>query len=410
MDTDTQQHEDLVHRTTTSDTDLIEWESTITVKITPEEYDAVRKFKSDVIFLFDNDVRLSNKRIEEKVMERQYIFGFLKGHKFPIIRSKATERLAEIPEHGTIVRVNNRKVKLSTHNIRVSYNCIEKMSSRRYTVSYEIEYPVNTPCEEIRKHETRLMEMALSHHHIPKANISTLESVAPCISSKVEMWHVFKNTKNYKWAYKWNGIRAKLLLCEDSSNLVYISPSASTIKTARIYGQNIDLLRDMCLSVEIMHDRMVIIEILGSKFEDQMYKVEVSTNLEILKYLGEKLGSDVFVDKRPLIVQKFYDAPKPATFDRNLFDGLIIVENDTIIKWKIPTVDVKCVGPHKFTVGDNTILTLKECGVKGRVYEISPDYEILRMRNDRLNDSNENEYQVFLKSREFICSNNDNKV
>lgn len=381
--------------------ELIEWESTINVPIEADEYDTVSAGSiADVIFLFDNGIRLSNNRIEKKTIDRQYIFGYLDGYKFPIIRSQATECLAPIPKHATITRTTNRKI-VWHDNVRVAYNCTENDSIRRYSVSYEIEYPVDTEVEEIRRLEDILMQLARTKGHIPKANLNTLESVAPCISSKVEMWHVFQNTPNYKWAYKWNGVRAKLLLCEDS-NLVYLSKTASKIETSRIYGTNIDILRDMCVSVEIMEDRIVIIEVLGSKFKDKAYRTEVSTNLRILVDLDKKLGDDIRIKDTPLRVQKFYDAPKPVEFNRELYDGFIIIENDTIIKWKVPTVDVKCIGPYKYIVGDNTILQLREHGIKGKVYEISPTYEILRMRCDRLNESNENEYQVYLKSVELL--------
>lgn len=386
--------------------DATEWESTINIPITREEYDTAdsqHPLAVDVIFLFKNGTRLSARRLQRKItLKSTNVFGFYRGHRYPISRTTANEKdLGSNDCSIEVVRATHRKLTVYDR-IRLSYNKEENEKGERYFVEYEIEYACNTTYAEILHLEEQLMRLAVRIGHFPEPSMMNLENIFACVMSKVQMWHCFDDRQPYKWAYKWNGVKAKLIV-DKNKDLVYLWPDAGQIRTEKFHGTNRALLADICLLVELMDDRVVIIEAIGSEFNQSIYTTEPITNIAILDHFHALLG-DARIGDRPLIVQRFYDPPKPFSYDTELYDGFIIVQNDIVIKWKIPTIDVKCVAPYTYTVAGTT-LKLADAGIEGAIYEVSPSYEIIRLRTDRIAASSENEYSVFLKSIDLLRAN-----
>lgn len=83
------------------------------------------------------------------------------------------------------------------------------------------------------------------------------------------------------------------------------------------------------------------------------------------------------------------------------YDGFILVQNNMVIKWKMPTVDVKCVSKRLYSVADKTFELDRE-GEKDAIYEISPNYKIIRKRIDRITSSTEQEYAMFIESMKML--------
>jgi hypothetical protein len=382
-----------------------EFESTISIPIDREEFTRA-KGNTDVIFLFNDGLRMSERRIEKKItISVKRVFGFYEGFIYPISRTSANETPMAINEYSMVSKVIHRIIRKLPNGIRVSYNKEELEKGERYNVEYEIEYAQETPYSEIVALERELMSAAAANNHYGVTISMKLDTIFACVMTKVQLWHLFNENEPYLWAYKWNGVKAKLMI-DENEKIAYVWPDASNISAVPFRGYH-KFLKNLCFLVELMEDRIVIIEVIGSKFWDnQTYMTEPITNVNILRYLNditimEDGKTTMYVDNKPLIVQKFYDPPKAETYDKSLYDGIIIVQNEEIIKWKMPTVDVKCTGPYTYVVA-NEVLKLSEHGIKDAIYEISPMYKIIRRRTDRIACSTEKEFQVFLKSVDLL--------
>lgn len=389
-----------------------EWESTVTIPIDEATYNSHKSnAKVDIIFLFDNGSRLAARRIERKItVFCRNLLSFYHNQWFPIRRTQAIEDLCRIDDAASIVSAVHRIIVYHEKNLRVSYNKEECDDGVRYNVEYEIEYPENSEYQQILFFERQLMMKIINDSYVIQRSTMTLENIFSCVMSKVQMWHCFDMNSNYIWAYKWNGVKAKMMIteeqCEDGSNLTYIWPDAQYVKTERAICSNINLLKNLCFLVELMDDgTIVIIEAIGTLVDSTIFTTEPMMNASILKYLKENIV-DLTISGRKVRIQEFYPAPMPEVYDINKFDGFIIIQNDMVIKWKAPTVDVKCIGPYTYTVCGDT-LTLNDVeGEVDKIYEMSWSKLILRERTDRKVSSGENEYRTFLKSVEYMSKNN----
>lgn len=423
----------------------IEWESTITVRVDKSVYDAVLEKKNttgtrgiacDVILIFTNGSRLSSRTVQRKVVtEKKHVLGYLNGQFYPIRRTRATEETTNIDPtlsiekavHRLIVQYDDYteedKLRLAYHDddaknddrckLRLAYNKEEIENGVRYTLTCEAEYSHASTYDQLIEYEERLMRKISSHFDRIQVTPDklTLGEMFSCVMPKVQMWNCFNPQKRYLWAYKWNGVKAKFM-CIDGH--VYIWPDASEITTHPCHG-NLTSMKRMCLQVELMEDRIVIVEVVAAAYYEEIYTVEPLTNVAILRHLNAALTeSAVTIGNKPLTVQTFYNTYLPERFDETKHDGFIIVQEDLTIKWKPPTVDVKCVGPHEYTVGSKNQAVIIRLptpidddrneieGEKGRVYEMSSNFKILRRRTDRMTCSTTKEYQAFLESIKLI--------
>lgn len=397
-----------------------EWESTISIPITENQYNKFIGYSSstaniDVIFLFECGTRMSGRCFQRKTTTtRRDLLSFENDQWYSIQRTTALEPIAAIPELSTITKVIFRRCLYKINNIRVSYNCEQNKDGIRYNVEYEVEYPPNSDYNHILDMERLLMEHV--EVNIRRDKMS-LEKIFSSVMSKVQMWHVFDPKLDYIWAYKWNGIKSKMLITDTvktengvTGNLTYLWPDVNNVSTqlctitkARRRGRivNIDPLVNLCLLVEIMDDAYYIIEVVGSLIGETIYTTEPKTNVKVLKHLKHMIGNkSLKLGGKTVKFQRFYPKPIPNCYGDN-HDGFIIVQNDMIIKWKIPTVDVKCIGPYQYKVADD-VLTCDQMGIVGCIYEICHGNQILRQRLDRIAASTDNEYNVYLQSNKHL--------
>lgn len=422
----------------------------------PIEHHFKRKLKSydysvDNLFIFNNGDRVSRRSFERKTtLSTRNLLGFYKDEFYPISRTISNEHRLPAKDmdlnsiNKTICRyiqyykfaiVKNGKQLFNDDNddgnndehdieefeltpndfeyndkivtVRVSYNKITCVAGSKYTIEYEIEYPPDSLYGEILKYENILMYCVNKDQRYCRKGVIKLNNMFSCIMSKVQMWHCFNQEVPYQWAYKWNGIKGKLLITEDvddknTQQLAYLWPDANEIQTKPYTNFNLDILKNICVSVEIMDDCIVIIEVIGGLYNGDIFTTEPRTNINILKYMRNKIKRDkTTIDNKPLIVQQFYSGNMPNVYDETKFDGFIIVQNDLIIKWKIPTIDVKCVSEKSYSVAGQTF-QLKHTGVVGKIYEMSYNFKILRERNDRIIGSSVQEYNVFIESVKLI--------
>lgn len=406
----------------------IEWESTITVHIDKCVYDAVLKKKnttgtrgiaSDVILIFANGCRLSSRTVQRKVVtEKKHVLGYSNGRFYPIRRTRATEETTDIDPTLSIEKAVHRLIVYGDDDddedcckLRLAYNKEEIEDGVRYTLTCEAEYPHTSTYDQIVQYEQRLVQKMSPHIQVTPDKL-TLGEMFSCVVPKVQMWNCFNPQSRYLWAYKWNGVKAKFMCV---NGYAYVWPDASEIYT-QPYRGDLTFMERMCLQVELMDDRIVIVEVIAAAYYEEIYTAEPLTNVEILRRLNAVLTeSAVTVGDKRLTVQTFYNTYLPKHFDDAVYDGFIIVQQDLTIKWKPPTVDVKCIGPYEYTVGSNdqtVIIQLPKpdgfnnqdeiVGVEGCIYEMSSNFKILRRRVDRMTCSTSKEYEAFLESIKLI--------
>lgn len=400
-----------------------EWESTISVEVEKRVFDDFSEnTASDVILIFTNGSRLSERTVQRKVIkEKKLVLGFADGRFYPIRRTQATETTATIEPKMSVEKVVHRRIISSETRedgckLRMACNKEEVEAGARYTLTCEIEYPCGSRYEEIRSYEMELMSRM--HEQFGSVRVApdkmTLNEIFSCTVPKVQIWTCFNQYRPYLWAYKWNGVKAKFMCVNGHA---YVWPDANEIYTQPCSG-DLSAVEHMCLQVELMEDRIVIVEVIAASYGSKIYSVEPMTNVAILSHLNATLGASSAGDvgEKPLVVQTFYDTrlPKRLPDDREDSDGFIVVQGELTIKWKAPTVDVKCVGPHRFMVGSvdaNTVMDLPEldeegretvAGVEGCIYEMASNFKILRRRTDRITCSTNKEYKLFLESCKLI--------
>lgn len=435
-------HHEAAAVATTIDTDIVatvttaitpqanEWESTIRISSTRDVYERAEGL-IDNIFLFNNGTRMSARRLERKrILTSKYVLGFLDGRMVPLRRTSAHETLASVASDLQIKRVTRRKIQHLQHGIRLTFNREECELGERYSIEYEIEYDgERLSYDDILAREKLLMQAAIERGHLIRCKNMTLEHIFGCVMTKVQMWHCLDPDKPYRWAYKWNGMKAKLMIPSavrsddgESGDIAYVWPDADVIRTERFHGDRA-LFENLSLLVEIMDEVMLVIEVIGTQFEDDnnIYTTEPSTNLKMLDYLRQRTIAGGCVNRvgdRVLLIQTFFDGPMPdhetdaeeeetsdATVSRTKqYDGYIIAQGDIMIKWKIPTIDVRCIAPHTFQVANRTY-TLAEEGIENAIYEMAPDQRLLRRRTDRLAASTDGEYELFERSVKLMERN-----
>lgn len=408
---------------------VTECESTISIPIDKSLWEDQLKRtdnKSDVIFLIktinNQIVRLHERNLEKKTtLSSKRIFGLCPNSfsQYPIVRTTANEsRVSLRPDEYTIIRATHRLLTLNDNDVRVAFNKEETNDGERYYIEFEIEYPESLTYHEILGCESKLMLVADSYEPRLSASVMALETLFSCIPNKPQMWHCFVGDRPYVWGYKINGVKAKMMFLDDGTAYIWPDAGNVTCLSFNIYGDDasivISILQNLCLLVEIMDDHLVLLEAIGGEFNKKTYTLEPQSNLSFMKKLHNYSFTIDTIDRaanvtKPIVLQEFYEPPMDLQFnDKNdQYDGLIIVQDDLIIKWKLPTVDVMCVDGNVYSVGDSTTLTLDFQGVSGSVYELSATNQIIRLRTDRLASSNQQEYDVFLKSVEYLKRDDD---
>lgn len=401
----------------------VEWESTITIPVDREEFEATRAsmndwmefigdrkitadyaFHVDSIVHFDNGLRIAERVVQRKTVNMcDHILGIYNGVIYPIVRTRAIETVGSLDDVDYL-RINkittriilpNKQLKRnptvydscmsedewsddddrhttasitdlharSFPRIRKSVNEERTEDGARYTLECEIEYPANTEHSDILMYEKQLMEQMQEYRGKLQADELTLQKIFSCVVPKVQMWNNFDKSTSYMWAYKLNGVKGKFMCIGDNA---YIWPDAGEICTERctLLADNgartivpncpdlngaLQSIRNMCIQVEIMNDSIVIVEIVAVSYFDAIYYPEPLVNVEMLTHLKHILCHDdstprVSVGNKPLSVQVYHESELPDSYDRTRYDGFIIVQNNLLIKWKCPTVDVCYVG------------------------------------------------------------------
>lgn len=407
-----------------------EWESTITIDIPESVYiDSLHRAApqtSDIIFIFEDKLRLSARNVQKKTTHTTtYVAGIYNEQLYPIKRTHSTEELVML-QTTFVEKAIFRQILHHHEGVRISLNREEASYGTRFTCCGEIEYDGNiSTYEMVYANERKLMELMEPWRVYIKFDELSLQDIFACIPTKVQVWHCADLTKPYQWAYKYNGVKAKLLFCKERG-IVSIWPDSNHIKILSCdHIDSTDFLNCVCIQVEIMESFIVIVEIIGISYQQHIYNVEPKTTIKILKHLkklfskskytitGQLLNNEVKTYK--IYIQTFKKGPLPMndyiaelSSDENYYDGFIISQNNLMIKWKYPTFDACYIGNKKFVVAENIELTnicIDHAYEIGKIYEISADWMVLRKRIDRIAPSSLNEYRVFLNSLQLLKKN-----
>ena len=379
----------------------------------------------DIIFYYkEGDIRLHSRKYEQKIIkDKRYVLGFYTESCifFPIIRKVSHERLISIDKtsnnniESTVLRYAKFIPVDNFYNpIRLSYNRIESACGVRFNVSAEIEYNASLTLQHLQKLEQTLMSTMTAFSANIRFDNMSIKDLFFMVPPKLQFFTQFNpEDVNYVWAYKWDGIKAKLQFCQESKNAEFFATLCLDAAEIQIFPQSdfengftveqLVFLKQFCFQVEVMPDCLVIIECLGTMINEKPYSVERNSNLAILSYLQSNIFSPIGRHKlqhRTIIVQKFFQPPLAVNYDVEKYDGLVIAQNNQLIKFKIPTIDVKLQQNGIFISGNEQIFPsitnpLQLPLTVGAIYEINASFEIVRHREDRNTHSTEKEVSVF---------------
>lgn len=386
------------------------------------------KLEETVILIFDNDTRLASRVYQSKRIEtRKFVAVFTNGRFFPILRTYAVEKVETLPKSTddlpqvskAIYRVIVTKLDATKRDgvsTRFSFNKEEDAQHGVfYNMACETEYSMTATYREIMDNEQTMIQDYYDFISLVELRMDaqTLNDLFASVVPKVQMWSCFDPTLPYKWAYKWNGVKAKSVVKNDR---ILLWPDSAPVQTLR-YDGDLSAIDKIAFQVEIMPMCVVLIHAISVSFFDKIYNIEPYTGIQVLDHLHRTLQNVIVTNKDrtlsvPLIVQRFHDdQPCPETFPMDRFDGFIFAQDLLFIKWKQPTIDVKYLGNNTFKVGDDKtpiMFTLDEeeraedkCE-EDNIYELSSKLSILRKRIDRLHCSTTREYELFVKSIKLL--------
>lgn len=380
---------------------LNENESTISITIDEITYNSIKNVPEDVVFIFSDKKRLSERLFQKKITKsKTYILSLYNNKMYPLIRTQSIETLTSISSID-VERATLRKIIFKENRFRITFNKEEADYGVHYTCCGEVEYDEETSYTTIIDLEQLLMSYMEKWHHFIKFEHLTLENLFKCSAPKIQNFACADLNQPYYWAYKWNGIKAKMLY---NDGMLSLWPDANDIQIQKIdIPLNIDF---MCLQVELMTDRIVIVELIATFYNGNIHTVEPKTNRQFLKQLYREIKNHkIIINNLPVMVQRFKKNPLPDKYTVNIHDGFIISQNNLLIKWKIPTIDVKYVQlpnktygfviDKKIVIDGIKILNFTEPLQENAIYEIDCNLDIIRRRIDRKGPSLHDEYLVF---------------
>jgi len=391
------------------------------------------KVEETVILIFDNNGRLASRAYQTKHIEtREHVAVLFNGTFYPMLRTLAVETPLVLPLSMDVIPKVIKSVYRITvtrnggssdggkRKMRLSYNKEEDENGAFYNIACETEYDANTDYGTMIRYENEMLEKYLKFFKCAKFPIDAqnLNDLFACVAPKVQVWSCFNPIENYRWAYKWNGVKAKLMIKDD---VAFLWPDANAVQTKK-YNGDLKILNAINFQVELMSTCIVLIHAISVSFFDKIYVIEPYTNVLLLDHIRPMLKDDCASIQGmendgaylPVRVQEYFDAPKPTTYDETRFDGFILTQDTLIIKWKQPTVDARYMGDGDFQIGndvqmikiqlDDSERAIFNCEVDG-IYELSPKLSILRKRTDRLLCSTYREYEIFVKSVKLLNKN-----
>lgn len=378
-----------------------ELESRFVYRCPKDWFEDCISFMHDVIIYYSTGERISQRRVEKKTcLSQEKGVLFFNNKLWPMIRTRSIEKVSDIHPNAIIETIIHRKIIRFDENGREAIEQQETKWGVRYYYIAEVEY---TDVTHRREQEMKMIDR-LQHECFLQFDDFQMQEMFSCVGVKVQAWNRFNENMQYKWAFKWDGIKCKFVI---NSTTAYMWPDLQDVK---MYNATKDMnnLKHVLWNAEFLSDqRLVLFDALAIKYDGNLYFFDVGTSIELLDFYNVILENVIKLDTVDIQFQKFYNKLYTDSLG-NIFkgfpmwsdqqDGIIIFQNNKLIKWKTPTIDMKCIAPNKFSVAGKTITIDYPNAKVGKVYEFSPSpkgLRLIRLRNDRIASSNQNELDVY---------------
>lgn len=393
---------------------ILERETTIYLPLTKEEYFHLSYEKDNLdVVIYTETHRVHNHCIQsKKVISENLILGFLNGFFIPLKRTVCEEITFGINEPQTeipyiITSVVVRHILYNENNLRFVVGYQQTDVGIKYFIMMEIEYDENN----IYSAESTLMnlwlekkmELGFSNFKFDELTIDILQHP----STRLLPFYYFDPNKSYRWAFKWDGVKTRLLQTETESYLV------SDLNYEKCVKSNIPY-NNMYFHLEELIDddgtiKYILFEFLEAKYLGSSYFVTPTYNVAALDY---HKGDTFKIDEKYLgEYQCFYEPPLGNNIQ--LTEGHIIFQNDNKIKYKIPTIDGKIIivnNKNLVLFGEKIKHNYKTPLCVDKIYEFtmskSMELVLLRERKDRIIQSTTLEYNNFIKAINIYYNNN----
>lgn len=393
---------------------VLEIESTFKNQTTRDEFDAFVGEHSTAL-IFHRGIRVRDRVEVKQIKLYKNILKSHRGRMIPIIRTVAEERLCDLNFDLDLYEIQIIKRKYYPDGTRESM--IQYVSSNKYVKAYEIEYDKSDTDVEIQDNEYQATfskeckfydkEQSMLNHITENItpDIPNNENIINCIPTKLQLTYHFDPEKPYKYMMKWDGYKAKAVFYDDRFMLYGDMKDIKVFPLTDDQRKKVARLTNYILQVEVIEkiNMIIFVDIIGCVFQKTMYYTDIDDLEDSLKYMS--CVKSMKLDNYKLYVQKVINGSLPSTIS-NFSDGYIIIQNNMLIKWKIPTFDAQCNGGYNYIIPEPSVAFVYTVpGVFGQIYEFG--YKdggvfLIRSRNDRAFASTTDEYLGYLEAVEQI--------
>lgn len=386
----------------------LEIESTVTVQITYDEFEAFECDIEETSLIFGCGTRVRDCVETKETKLYKHVLKFNGSRLVPVTRAVALEQLAPLNfDIGSLAEVQHIKRKWVDRN-RISV--IHNIGSNRCVWTIETEYnKEETGVSVINGEYEASFNCNLPYVHREmtmidlvdrdiKPNIPNFINILDCIPVKLQLHYTFKEHMDYMYMPKWDGYKAKAVFYEDRLVLIGDLKDIITLPISKEISEKVKPITNYILQVEVMESLnwLIFVDIIGGIFEDELFYTEVCDLKHTLNIL--KCVEDITLGNWTLQAQIIKTGALP-THVQKYRDGVIIIQNNTLIKWKMPTFDAECIDGHRFAVPSvDIVFDPMVTGEIGQIYEFGYDGEkivLIRSRHDRACASSKDEYAAY---------------
>ncbi|UVX94942.1 LEF-4 [Callinectes sapidus nudivirus] len=390
-----------------------------------------------LIIYFTNNIRMSNDEIQLKVIQRQKTISKLlnynnKMYFIPFTRTEAIECNAALPELSEVTTIIHRKVifseNTSEYNIRIALEVSTDKRGRSYTLTGEVEYGQNSAhyYYQNKKIEDQFFQVFSERcmYYLEDLKSKDVFQFSPnhIMGYGSRVFRPLKEscsiTDEEKISFKFDGYKCKVAVKDGV--LTFYDPKHNYFSG---YCPALNAFENVVFQGEILGTSdMYLVDILGG-FVNKKHKLYMPEPLEVFEffkwfreYINEIGLSEPFklVLVNPDGSKKIFNVRTQFVIDGEHTttpfptDGFIVTIRSSVIKFKIPTLEVVIEGGY-MKVGDMVAPITDQVFpelLEGVIYEVQqqPDrtYKVLKIRYDKQVPSTEKEYRESLEELEFL--------
>lgn len=391
--------------------EIDEYESTIKYVIPPAAYEQIRAthqvIRTDIIVHYVDQSRKVRGAFQRKqvISKTRLLHLNDEGHWFPLTRKRACERSAPIPTScaaidSIITRYVLREFNQGAVHFRIALEARGGVRGGALYLSAEVEYP--SRCwrhhDELLALESRLVTI-LPKPWIPcEFQPLTFATMPRLPSRRFHPLSSHKVDRAAAYVYKMDGHKGRMVGLGPGQLLLYDDLHyASTVATTLL-----DAHGSLVFQVEVLphHHALVITDVLGGYIGRKLYMPEPWAAINYISRMfpaSTRMALPTWSEVVTVYPQRFVECTK---FDHEFLptDGYIMITNNRICKFKVPTLDVRILGGHLYLDHLQDPLTETPVQHPDGVYEVhssSNMLRVLRRRWDRQVTSSATEYETF---------------